>query len=193
MSTWVRMKDKTYFTLGALLLVGGIVMVLTAIVLTMSPPRGTPAFEAGQSLIVGAFCTGVAIVPGALLIWRGFKARAFAKELEEFSGWVRAYRRIGLADLARKLGKSEMETEKLLVTVVDRGLVRGFIDRAANEFVVPEAIGQSMFVGACPRCGANVQRQFLVGETPVCPYCSSVIAASVPPPPPPPPPAYVRR
>ena len=87
-----------------------------------------------------------------------------------------------------------METEKLLAAVIDKGLVRGFIDRSTNEFVIPKAIGQSLFVGTCPHCGGSVQRQFLIGETPVCPYCRSVIAPSAPPPPPmPPPPSFAGR
>jgi len=193
-SSWVKVKDKTYFMIGALLLVGGVLMVLTGIVLTVSPPPGSPQFNAGQTLIIGSLCTATGIVPGLLFIWRGFRARTFMKELEEFSGWVQAYRRITLSDLARKLGKSEMEAEKLLAAVIDKGLVRGFIDRSTNEFVIPEAIGQSLFVGTCPHCGGSVQRQFLIGETPVCPYCRSVIAPSAPPPPPmPPPPSFAGR
>ena len=98
----------------------------------------------------------------------------------EFTAWVKTYRRIGLRDLAAKLGKSQYEAEQLLVTVVDRGLLKGFIDRDTDEFVLQEAVGQENFVDTCPRCGANLQRRFFPGETVTCPYCHAVITAKTP-------------
>ena len=65
------------------------------------------------------------------------------------------------------------------MTVVDRGLLKGFIDRDTDEFVLQEAVGQENFVDTCPRCGANLQRRFFRGETVTCPYCHTVITAKI--------------
>lgn len=141
----------------------------------MSYLLGFPRYDPGVAAPIAGLCTFTALVPGLLFVFFGLKARKRESELVEFSAWVRTYRRIGLADLARKLGKSELETEKVLVGAVDKGLVPGFIDRATNEFVVQEAIGQEVYVETCPHCGGRVQQRYLAGETIRCPYCQSVI------------------
>lgn len=128
----------------------------------------------------GTLCTIVGIAPGILFLILAVKARALEEALVEFSAWIKTYRRISLADLSRKLGKPAFESEKLLVQVVDRGLVKGFIDRQTEEFVLQEAVGQELFIDKCPRCNANLQQRFLVGETVKCPYCQSVIVGPPP-------------
>jgi hypothetical protein len=124
---------------------------------------------------LGPFCTIVALVPGLAFLFLGLKWRRRERELIEFTSWVRTYRRIAMPELARKLGKSEFETEKVLIDVVDKGLLRGFIDRDRNEFVGQEAIGLEVYIDVCPHCGGRVQKQYLVGETIRCPYCQSII------------------
>jgi len=106
-----------------------------------------------------------ALVPGVVLILLGQRARKREKELVDFAAWVKPYRRIALRDLAAKLGKPSFETEQRLVEAVDRGFVKGFIDRATEEFVLQEAVGQEQFIENCPRCGANVRRRYFLGET----------------------------
>ncbi len=63
---------------------------------------------------------------------------------------------------------------------MDRGLLKGFIVRDTDEFVLQEAVGQENFIETCPRCGANLQKRYFLGETVTCPYCQSVIATKVP-------------
>ena len=66
------------------------------------------------------------------------------------------YRRIGLRDLAAKLGRSRYEAEQAFISAVDRGILKGFIGRATDEFVIQEAVGQEKVIEACPRRGANL-------------------------------------
>ncbi len=174
-SLW-RVKGRLYLTLGVLFL---LVFVL-GIIIAVSYLYGYPYYEPSNFPVITAVCVPTALVPGIVLILLGRRASLREKELIEFTAWVKTYRRIRLADLAAKLGKPQFEAEKILVTVIDRGLVKGFIDRNTDEFVIQEAVGQEHVIETCPRCGANLQERFLLGETVTCPYCHSVIAAKVP-------------
>lgn len=93
-----------------------------------------------------------------------------------FAAWVQTYRRISMKDLANKLGKPPQETERIMLECVEKGLVRGFIDRSTDEFVLQEAAGVEHYVANCPGCGNSLQRRYLDGETVQCPYCGTVIA-----------------
>ncbi len=170
-SSWWRVKGSVYSTVGVLLLL----LFAFGIVVGVAYFFGYPYYQPENLPLLAAVCTPTALVPGIVLLVLGRKANRREKELVEFSAWVRTYRRIGLGELARKLGKREYEAEKVLVECVDRGLVKGFIDRSTNEFVIQEAVGQEFFLETCPRCGANLQQRFLQGETVRCPYCQAVI------------------
>ena len=172
-----RAKDTLYFTLGTLFLIAGAIGILIGVAYAY----GWPRYDAVALPVLGGFCTLTGVVPGVLLLFMGLRAHRVEKDLVEFAAWVRTYRRVLLSDLAGKLGKAPYETEKILLQVVDRGLVRGFIDRQTNEFVLQEVVGSELFVDRCPRCGAALQRRYLPGETVVCPFCSSVIVGPAPP------------
>jgi hypothetical protein len=171
-TSWWRVKGSLFTTLGVLLLLAFAI----GIAIGISYVLGTPYYEPSNFPLIAGFCTPTALLPGLILIYLGRKASRHEQELIEFSAWVKAYRRIGLAELARKLGKQEFDSEKILIETVDRGLVHGFIDRNTNEFVIQEAVGQELFIDTCPRCRANLQRRYLPGETVQCPYCESVIS-----------------
>lgn len=174
-----RVKGRLYLTLAVLFLL----LFVVGILIGVSYYVGYPYYEPGNLPLFAAVCVPTALVPGLLLLFVGRKASLKEKELVAFTAWVKTYRRIGLRDLAAKLGKPQVEAEQSLVSAVDRGLLKGFIDRTTDEFVLQEAVGQENFVEACPRCGANLQKRFFLGETVTCPYCHSVITTKVPKPP----------
>lgn len=172
-TNWWRMKGSVYLTLGVFFLLAFAVGIIVGI----SYYVGYPYRDPGNLPLLAAVCTPTALAPGLIFVYLGRNANRREKELIEFSAWVKTYRRIAVPDLARKLGKQEIEAEKVLIEVVDRGLVHGFIDRATNEFVLQEAVGQELIIETCPRCNANLQRRYFAGETVRCPYCDSVISA----------------
>lgn len=175
-TSWWRVKGSVYWTLGIL----GLLAFVIGIAIGISYVVGVPYYEPSAFVLLAGLCTPGALAPGLLFIYLGRKAKRREKELIEFSSWVKTYRRISIAELARKLGKPEIEAEKVLIEVVDRGLVPGFIDRSTNEFILQSAVGQELFIETCPRCHGNLQRRYFQGETVRCPYCQSVIAAPPP-------------
>jgi hypothetical protein len=136
--------------------------------------RAEPFYAAAGAVL----CAITGIVPGAVLLVLGWRAHLEEQSLVEFSAWIKTYRRIPLNDLAKNLGKTRFETERILARAVDRGLVGGIVDRTTDEFVVKESIGQQIFVDRCPHCGARVHRWFLPEDRLICSYCNQPILAS---------------
>jgi hypothetical protein len=163
-----RYKDTVYLGLGSFLLVVG-VLGMTAI-----GSLGDP-FHVLWGVVL---CSATGVVPGALLLLFGWRARKEEKTLVAFSAWIKTYRRIPLNDLAKNLGKTRFETEQVLATAVDRQLVEGIVDRTTDEFVVRESMGQQIFVEQCPHCGAAIHRWFLPEDRLICAHCNQPILAA---------------
>lgn len=165
--TW-RYKDTAYLLLGSILLILGVLGV-TATLTSVRP-----------DLLVWGFvlCSTTGVAPGTILIVLGWRLRKEERYLVEFSSWIKTYRRIPMSDLAKNLGKTRFETEKILAQAVDRQLVSGIVDRSTDEFVVRESIGQQIFVEMCPHCAARINRWFLPEDRFVCTYCNQPILAA---------------
>ena len=174
-SLW-RAKDTVYLAFGALLLILFALGIASGVSYYYGYPYPDPTFLGRISLL----CVPAALVPGLILIFMGLRARRHERDFMDFVAWIKTYRRIGLNELARKLGKAPFEAERILVHAVDRGLVAGFIDRATEEFVLQEAVAQEQYIESCPRCGGNLRRRYFLGETVTCPYCNAIIASKKP-------------
>jgi hypothetical protein len=150
------------------LFAGGFVLGFAVIVIGLTGWRDT----------LLAICLPAGVIPGAAAVAYGIKVRlderaerARDEALKDFASYVKTYRRIGLDDLAKNLGRPRIEAERMLAEAVQRGHLQGVIDRAAQEFVVQEAVPHQVFVGKCPHCGGIVDRWAFPEESFVCPYC----------------------
>ena len=98
-----RVKGGLYQTLGVLFLI----LFGVGIVIGLLYYFGLPYYEPGNLPLFAAVCVPTALLPGLLLLFLGRRAAAREKELVAFTAWVKTYRRIGLRDLAAKLGKPQ--------------------------------------------------------------------------------------
>ena len=122
-------------------------------------------------------CGPITVIPGVIAIAVGVRQWRRERTVVEFANWAKSQRRIKMDVMAQRIGKTRFETEKLLGEALDDGLVKGVIDRSADEFVVQDRdAGQEHFVGACPSCGGNVDTWFFPEERVTCPYCERAIA-----------------
>ncbi len=157
---------------ATMLAAGGFVLVFGLIVVGMTITL-TP--------ILVYICVPGGILPGAIALLFGAVEYRREKRLKEFSTWIRAYRRIRMDELAKKVGKPPMEAERLLAQAIDLGYVQGVIDRSTDEFVLEGTEREQVFVETCPNCGGNVDRWAFPEERFPCPYCSqAVVAPSTP-------------
>jgi hypothetical protein len=152
-----------------MLAAGGFVLVF-ALVVVFVTITFTP--------IVSYICVPGGVLPAAIALLFGVVEWHREKELKEFAALLGRYRRIRTEDLAVKLGKKPMETERLLTRALELNYVDGVVDRATGEFVLATAEKQQVFVERCPHCGGVVNRWAFPEERFPCPYCE--VAVEVP-------------
>lgn len=154
---------------ATMLAAGGFVLVFGLIVLGLSFATTT---------ILAYICVPGGVFPGLIAVGFGLIEYRREKRLQEFSTFLKTYRRIRMDDLAKKIGKTPMEAERLLAKAIDLNYVQGVIDRATDEFVLAGAEKQQIFVGRCPNCGGDVERWAFPEERFECPYCDATVEVS---------------
>ena len=120
-------------------------------------------------------CSAGGLIPGFILLAIGMKIRKKIRDLESLGEVLQAYRRMGMAEIARKLGVSEFEAESQVARAIDMGFVKGHIDHNTHEFFTVESMGQVIHLDNCPKCGAPREKLYLEGEIVRCEACGSVI------------------
>lgn len=120
-------------------------------------------------------CIFGGVAPSSVVLLYGVYRWRVERHLRAMARMVQSYRRIHLDELARRMGKTRFETEHRLAEAVHREYVKGFVDRATEEFLVQEAVDQQVYVEKCPTCGARVNRWAFPEERFPCPYCNSGI------------------
>ena len=121
------------------------------------------------------FCVFGGIAPSSIVALYGLYRWRVERHLRALAAMAQTYRRLKLDEFARRAGRPRLQTEQRLAEAVDRGYVKGFVDRTSDEFVVQEAVAQQVYVGTCPTCGARVDRWGFPEERLVCPYCRAGI------------------
>jgi hypothetical protein len=135
---------------------------------------------AGDSLIGPLFfflCIPIPLLGGIVCMVIGLRGRKTYKEYVALADLLKAYRRIGITEIARKMQISEFEAEKRIAKVVALGLVEGYFDRFRGEFFTLAALGQELRITDCPSCGAGFEKIHLVGEHLKCSYCSNIVTS----------------
>lgn len=201
------LRDDLYRWIGAILIVLGIFFDLIGIMSVTIIPSEEGGSDFGMGMAVVGLCTVIFLIPGIILFVWGYKLGQKEKELEKLAGYLKSYRRIKISDVAKKLGKSEYETEQLIAKIVEDGLIKGYVDRTSGEFFTHQSLFHEVDrPDKCPNCGASMYTRVLSGENAVCDYCGAHFSTKhklQPPPqtpqpqtpyytnyPPPPPPKY---
>ena len=151
------------------LVAGGFVLVFTLITLAMT----------GFIPFLLWVCVFGGVAPSAVVVLYGMYRWSVERRLRALAAMARTYRRLKLDELARRAGETRMKAEMDLAKAVERGYVKGFVDRTSDEFVVQEAVMQQVYVATCPTCGARVDRWAFPEERFPCPYCNAGIMIPV--------------
>lgn len=154
----LRLDPIAYFAMGGMLLFFGIFIFVLA----------------PLPILLG-ICLPPTFIPAPILIALGILAWRREHRLLEFADWIRSQRRIKMDLMAQRLGRTRFETERLLGEAIDRGFVRGAIDRSADEFVLEATSHRQFFAGKCPSCGGEVSLWYFPEERFNCPYCERPI------------------
>jgi Zn finger protein HypA/HybF involved in hydrogenase expression len=175
---------KTYYIYMIIGIIGILFTLLVVAVgvgyYTNHAPEGyteEEAREGGETFLF--ICTPIMIVPSVIFLFLGLRGRARFQAIEDVADILKAYRRIKLTDLARKMGKTELEAEKLVMKCIEENLIHGYMDRQAQEFFTKDAMHQmpdSKSGWKCSACGAYNDSVILPGETAKCGYCGKIEA-----------------
>ncbi len=153
------MPASTLDRRGIVLLVLGIVLVILAglgFIIGASYFAGFPSYDPASGGAILGVCGVLPLVPGVLVVWLGIRDRRHAARLEAVRGYVLAYRRIRMTDLAAHLRLPAADAEALVSEAIGGGDLQAFVDTTTNEVVAPAAVPQERFVGPCPRCGGQI-------------------------------------
>ena len=152
------------------LMMGGFILVFALMTLALT----------GFQPFLVWFCVFGGIAPSSIVVLYGAYRWRIERNLRALAAVVQTYRRIKLDELARIAGRKRLEVEQQIVKAVANGYVKGFVDRATDEFVVQEAVAQQVYVEKCPTCGARVDRWAFREERFPCPYCNAGIQIPAP-------------
>jgi len=168
MSLLFNIKDATYKWIGIAFVLLDILMIAAAYPHLFVPADKEVAVE------MFGICNPLFLIIAVLLLYLGYRAEKERKDYEHLAGLIKAYRRIKIPALAKKLGLSEYEAERRILKCVRRGILTGYIDRDSDEFYNPSGMEGKTLI-TCPNCGGSVEQMVLAGETGKCPYCQSLL------------------
>ncbi len=122
----------------------------------------------GMLLFVGM--TGI---PGGIILYRRRTARKKAEFNGRLRGFISSLDSFTVSELAGKIGRSEMETEGLIVSLNSAGEVDLAFHRQSRCYLHRSRIQRGYrVIERCHSCGAAVGQELVFDdESPACRYC----------------------
>ncbi len=153
---------------------GGIGMGIFAIAMFIAPAENAERLDS-----VGAFaCGAIGVIPG-LIAW--FWVTTRNKELdfsEAVLGTIRNHERFTVGELAQKIGRNELQTERLIASLSNRTEDLNLVFHRSTRQYIHLSVLQSTatVVENCPKCGAPQGRQVILeGERANCTHCDAML------------------
>jgi len=166
-------KDTLKKSAGIIVTSSGVLLLVIAVYGLVSGLDKGNKDDIHMGYIVGGLSLAI-IIPGIRLYLSGVKLSKLEENLKQLAALIKTYRRISLAEIAKKFSINEMEAEKLLNTVIDLNLVSGNMDRTTGEFFISESLNEIKKISFCPNCGASISQVIHKGETGKCTACGSL-------------------
>ena len=113
-------------------------------------------------------------IPGGIALVRARARAAHARLLEQLEGYVRSRDAIDLADLSRAIDRNELDSEALLLELIQNGKADLVFHQDRNEYLHRARIRHAhTFFDKCNSCGAAIRaRVIFPGEDASCEYCN---------------------
>jgi len=162
---------------GGCLILLGIAFFLLAVFMFADPLEGETRL---QSLIPGLFFGSVTLPTGVVIFtWGMFRSRRLAFE-EQVTGFLRNHDRFTVEEMARKIGRTELQTEALISRLSVQHRLDLVFHRTTREYLHRARLGGNQrVVEQCPSCGARNQPQVVFGDEVVsCTYCNAPLNGS---------------
>lgn len=163
---------KLLTAIGWILATFGLIFALLS-VLMLTKALGSDAekdWDVFSGMLLFVSITGI---PGGLILYRRRVARKKAQFNGRLRGFISSLDRFTVNELAGKIGRDEMETEGLIVTLISQGEVDLAFHRQSKSYLHRNRIQQGYrVIERCHSCGASIGQELAFdGETPECRYC----------------------
>ncbi|MCA9692558.1 MAG: hypothetical protein R3A51_05775 [Nannocystaceae bacterium] len=173
------MHRVSAFFAWLLLSLAGLCLFLTLLFYLDYATTPEPQERDRSAIFGGLFLAAIAGIPGGVLMWRVQVARRERAFEDELTGYVTSLDAFTVAELAGKIGRTEMETAGLIARMVgERGVDLAF-HRPSGRYMHRERVHKAhAIIDRCPSCGASVQHEIVFfGEAVSCRYCGSALAS----------------
>lgn len=112
-------------------------------------------------------------IPGIWLCIRGRKKWRYGQLLKQLSGFLKSHDTFSAADIANKIGKTEMQTESLIVQLIETEQLDILFHRPTRRYFHKNRIQKSYRqIDRCASCGASLKQEIVfANESSVCQYC----------------------
>jgi len=116
-------------------------------------------------------------IPGLWLCIRGRKRYQHEQLNRQLSGYFRSHDSFTVAEMAHKIGKTEMETEQLIFNLLDEKKTDLVFHRKTRQYFHKNRIQKNFHqVDRCSACGASLKQEIVfAGENISCQYCGHQI------------------
>lgn len=166
-------KDTLKKTTGIIIISIGAFLLFVSVYGFVSGIDKNNKEDIHMGLIIGGISLAI-IIPGVRLYMSGAKLSRLEEDLKNITALIKTYRRISMTDIAKKMGTSEIEAEKLINAAITLKLLEGNMDRTTGEFFISESLSEIKNISFCPNCGASVSGVIHKGETAKCSSCGSL-------------------
>lgn len=146
-----------------------------AVFMLLDPKDGATPL---QSLIPGLFFGSVLLAPGLALYLFGRRTRKDREFLAAVTSMVRTTDRFTTADLARRIGRTELETEGLVGRIMaEQNGIDLVFHRSTREYLHRNRLAHGeRLVERCASCGAPTNLDVVFhGERVPCIYCGAAL------------------
>lgn len=124
---------------------------------------------------------GILGIPGGVALHRARSAEKHKKLLKLIEAFVASRDAIGTARLAQAIQRSEIETEALLLELIEAKRVDLVFHRSREEYLHRGRISRAhKFLDTCTSCGGKLRSQVIfAGEHSACEYCNAPLTPVV--------------
>ena len=146
-----------------------VMLFFAVLILTEAKPDHDQPKQVAGALLLASVCG----IPGGLLMWRIRVAEREATFEAQVAGLVRARDRVQVEEIARKIGRTPLETEALILKVAPDHDIDLTYHRATDEYLHRNRIHEGhRVVQSCAACGASFRAELILeGEQLSCQYC----------------------
>jgi len=165
--------NKFLTVLGWILATLGMIFALFSVLVLVDALSGVEDEKTWSALFGMLVLTGFFGIPGGIMLWRARLARAREDFAAKLIGFVQSLDNFTVSELASKIGRTELETDGLIASLISQRRVDLAFHRQSGRYLHRGRIQRThQVIDRCQSCGAAVGHELIFdGETPECRYC----------------------